>query len=332
MNWDDVLEQYDLPRKAKMTAVGGTASPKVLVEASGQRYVLRQRPQAFARRELTEYDHALRNYLADRHFPAPRVLPARSGFTWAEFNGHVYEMSCVLPGKIVPAPSAKLVFEAGQVLGRLHELGRDFRHGGKENFVREDHISILQPLLDELKALAEQGEQKKQLGSLQKELDDVTLQLEDAVYHSLEQSVIHGDFHPGNVLYTDSRITAVLDYDYASRQAILRDIGDALMFFAATRRRPVDPDDIWSLTQGWLVDRERTLAFLKGYRCVRPLPAQWPYVSSLMLSRWIQCKLRGSRKVPVEQKVNFVLTDLWDPVHLLKRHYQAWLNLLIHTF
>jgi len=157
----------------------------------------------------------------------------------------------------------------------------------------------------------------------------MAVQLDDAMYRSLDQTVIHGDFHPGNVLYDRNRVTAVLDYDYSGPGAVLRDIGDGLMFFAACHARPFDPDNIWSLTQPWRVDEDRTLAFLAGYVAVRSIPAAWPWVSTLMLSRWFQCKLRGSRKVPVDRRIEFVLKDIWQPVELLKRHYQAWLALVV---
>ena len=45
----------------------------------------------------------------------------------------------------------------------------------------------------------------------------------------------------------------------------------------------------------------------------------------MMLSRWIQIRLRGSRKVPPGEKVRFVLSNFWDPVTFLKEGFSALL-------
>jgi hypothetical protein len=115
-----------------------------------------------------------------------------------------------------------------------------------------------------------------------------------------------------------------LDYDYAAPGSVMRDIGDGLMFFAAVRPAAFDPDDIWSLTQAWRPDAGRAVEFLKGYTSVRPLPEDWPMTSYILLSRWLQVKLRGSRKVTPDRKLDFVLTDLREVVHWIENGFQGW--------
>jgi len=329
MNWSAVLEHYDLGGDGRLTSLGGTASPKVLVHTAEGDFILRCRPAEAASPEFTAYDHALRSFLADQGFPAPRPVPTRDGRTYVELRGAVFELSESLPGGYCPDLSLAQLAETGRALARLHELGKRFRHPGKRHFVREDHISVLQPLLDELGRLPNLPLDRRELTTLEREVADVSAALDGGLYDALEQSVIHGDFHPGNVLYEADRLTAVLDYDYAAPGATLRDLGDGLMFFASTHARPVDPADIWSLAQPWRIDEKRTAAFLRGYVSVRPIPPYWPQITLLMLSRWFQVRLRGARKVALDQKVRFVFADLWPPVQLLKRHYQAWLNLII---
>ncbi len=51
-----------------------------------------------------------------------------------------------------------------------------------------------------------------------------------------------------------------------------------------------------------------------------------------MLSRWFQIRLRGSRKVPEEEKVEFVLTDLWGPADWLKNQAKLFLKNLLEAF
>jgi len=323
--WREVLEAYDLPKDVLLEPAGGTATPKVLIETVSARYILRRRPADMVNPSWIAYEHALRNFLADRGFPAPPVVPARTGRTWVTLAGSTFEMSCVLPGTMVAAPDQAQLHQAGQTLAEYHQLGRQFYHPGKGDFVREDHIWILQPLLDQLFELTEDQRQRNELARLQETLDQVAQQLDSGLYASLEHSVIHGDFHPGNVLFQGERVSGVVDYDYASRGAVLRDIGDGLLFFAFRRAGVFDPHDIWSLAQVWIPDRQRAVRFLRGYCSIRPLPADWAHLHLLMLSRWLQQRLRGIRKVPAERKTQFCLTGLWQPVQWLTHDAPAWL-------
>src|SRR5690606_20325402 len=59
---------------------------------------------------------------------------------------------------------------------------------------------------------------------------------------------IHGDFHPGNLMYRSGRIVAALDFDTARRAPAVIDLANALLQFSITRtsadaaRWPAAPD------------------------------------------------------------------------------------------
>lgn len=324
LSWENVLRHYDLSGPVTVTPVGGTAAPSVRVVTTRETMILRRRPTALARPEFIDFDHALKQSLADRHFPAPRPVPTRTGQTWVRDGEDVYEMSRLLQGERVPVPNPRQLYETGRTLARFHLLAAEFRHPGKDHFVREDHVSILQPLLEDLYPLAPAAEFREELDFIRAWLHKLHALAGDGAVTPVEEVIIHGDFHPGNVLYSGYHVSAVLDYDYAAPGSVLRDIGDGLMFFAATRGRPFDPDDIWSLAQAWQPDSARAMEFLKGYAAVRPLPEDWPMTSYVLLARWLQVKLHGARKVPPDRKLDFVLTDLRETVHWLENGFQGW--------
>jgi len=328
MDWDRILKHYDLPENTVVSHIGGTAAPNVLIKTPHTDYVLRRRPPGMCRREHIEFDHNLRTYLADMGFVCPPLVKNADGETWTVIEHEVYEMSIKLPGRPAPMPDETQLYQAGTTLARFHSLTHGFQHPGKNDFVREDHISVLQPLLDRLFHLKSASDEKKQLQKIQRKLDKLSDQLDGGVYHSLERSIIHGDFHPGNVLYDQAHVSALLDYDYAAPGAVLRDVVDGIMFFAATRPNSFDPDDIWSLTQPWQPDANRSRIFLHGYASVRSLPQDWTAAVPLMMSRWLQAKLRGSRKVADHHKIEFVLKGIWHPLSWLENEASSWLEQL----
>ena len=324
--WKTVLDQYELPSIRNIRHPGGTASPKLLLETEEGSFIVRRRPDGMTQPGFVRFDHAWRAYLAGKSFPVAALVPAGTGLTWVDVEGTVYELSRYVVGSLSVRPDPSQLRNAGRALAAYHSLGEGFREPGKEGFPREDHISVLKPLLDGLYALAPDGETTSQLNALTGELEEVSGRLEGGLYESLEQGVIHGDFHAGNMLFRGPAVAAFIDLDYANREAILRDIGDAFVSLAADHGSVYNPDDIWSLTQSWTLNRARMLTFLEGYREVRLLPSQPHCLALLMLSRWIQVRLRGSRKVDDHQKIELVFKDFWKPVRYLKERFPAFLD------
>lgn len=311
----------------RITPLGGTASVKAQVDCAEGSYIVRRTPSDTVAAHL-EYDAALRQYLAERGFPAPKPLATPTGGALFKHEGQLFEMSQCLPGRVIVTPSKAQLHEAGRILARLHKIGKGFEHAGKDGCAREDHISVLRPILQHLFQLAAgRPEVKPALRKLERLLEQVAAILEQE-YDALEQTVIHGDFHAGNLLFQGNKITAVLDFDYAGRGALLRDIGDGIIFLTGRRPAPPDPNDIRLLTQSWRFDAKRTTAFLSGYAAIRPLPVRQDAIATLMLSRWIQCRLRGSRKVPDADKLAFVFEGFWEPVAELRcKRNQDFLSL-----
>jgi thiamine kinase-like enzyme len=65
----------------------------------------------------------------------------------------------------------------------------------------------------------------------------------------------HGDYHPGNLLFRDNEVCAVLDYEYARMQSPLYDLGYAIVMFAGRwdprHNGTIDDDLKQSLVDGF---------------------------------------------------------------------------------
>lgn len=56
-------------------------------------------------------------------------------------------------------------------------------------------------------------------------------------HQGVEPVLVHGDYHPGNLLFRDKKVAAVLDFEYAHFESPLFDLGYAALFFCS-RKNP----------------------------------------------------------------------------------------------
>src|SRR5262249_17735162 len=73
------------------------------------------------------------------------------------------------------------------------------------------------------------------------------------------KQIVHADWHPGNMLFRDSHIVAVIDYDSARQMQRVIDIANGALQFSILG----GDEDVW----GWpdYLDESRFKRFLRGY-------------------------------------------------------------------
>jgi Ser/Thr protein kinase RdoA (MazF antagonist) len=314
----EALAAFGLGPLLECRALGGTAARKWNVLTPQGRFVVRRRPDEFADLRAAGFDHAILRRLHAAGFPVPCPLAVAGGHTFCMCEVGTYEVLHWIEGGPFPAGDPQAVAELGMLLARFHTtLAGDFPPG-KEGRLREDHPDLLEPYLAGLEALAADSVQRHSLAAIAAQLSLVRHTLDQQLYGSLPRAVIHGDVHPGNVRFRGTRVAALYDFDYLAVQARVRDVSDALMFFASRRPQPLDPDDIRSLTQPFVPDRPLCRALLAGYQADGRLAEdEWRALPWLIRSRWLQMRLRGSRKVAAVDKVSFVVQRVFDVVDWL---------------
>ena len=314
----EIIKAADLALPKSIKALGGTATQKFDVLTSQGRFVLRVRPAEFAGENLIRFDHEVlwRLHRAGLPVPCPRKRP--DGKSWFVSGGRVWEVLSWVEGEPFDINDLHALHNLGQFLGRFHATLQNNIPSAKTGWRREDHPDLMVEYFRQLEILCSGGAAKKEMARIGNQIDLVKEMLDDGLYEKLPEAIIHGDVHPGNFRFRDSHVSAVYDFDYLSRQARMRDVSDGLMFFAARRPTVMNPDDIYSLVQPFECDFERFLVFLKGYRQISELTEmEWSALPWLMRSRWLQIRLRGTRKVKKEQKVSFVLDRFFDIINWL---------------
>ncbi len=250
-----VLRAFDLGAASETRHLGGTATPKFAVQVPTGRFVVRARPAEFADEKFVRFDHECLWRLAERSLPVPCPRRRADGTSWFETDQGVFEVLSWIEGDLFRKGDRAAIAEIGRFLARFHLALSENIPAGKEGVLREDHPDLLVVYVEQLRELARTPQELAQVNRLAGQLELVRASLERELYPRLPQAVIHGDIHPGNVKFRGAEVAAVYDFDYLSQQARCRDLVDALMFFAAGRRRRLDPDDIRSLTQPFVLQQ-----------------------------------------------------------------------------
>jgi Ser/Thr protein kinase RdoA (MazF antagonist) len=252
-----VLSRYELGHVASARELrgGAGASPKALVDCSRGRLVLKRWPRGQTDPLRVVAAHRVQLALHAEGFPTPRLLGARDGNTIVQHAGGLYELSAWIDGE----PFARSVVQArssGAALARLHALLREARLG-----LSADEPVPLRPAVEHalnriesaepaLRALAER------LRGVVAWADRRLAQLFDAAAPVEPVGVLHGDWHPGNLLFLGPDLAAAFDFD-AVRAGRL---GDELAQGALQHALQHTPD-----ARGEPVDAELLTAFWGGY-------------------------------------------------------------------
>ena len=327
---DQVSAAYGWSKLSQLEVLGGTAARTFAFEVNQKKFVVRARPQEFSGPEQIEFDHHILRRWADAGLPVPHPQRQSNGTSWVEHQGVVYEVMSWADGTPFVEGDLDAIKSVGQMLGTLHRTPVGDMPSGKEGFLREDHPQLLWPYLEGLLERRVSSEETKALHEIKNLLREIETAWVERPYEDLPSAIIHGDLHPGNVRFRNSRVSALYDFDYLSRQARARDVCDGLMFFAAKRPMELNANDIDSLTQVFQIEFDWARALLEGYQeNISFTKNEWKVLPLLIRSRWLQIRLRGSRKVEESRKVEFVLDRFFDVIRWLDKEANNFFTAIV---
>lgn len=263
------------PRRIREYRRGSARSPKALVECiDGSRYLLKRRDLPGTGTRRVEFIHEVHAALVRMQFPVPSLVPLRdSGSTWLGRRGAVYELFEFMEGDVYDR-SPKGALEAGRLLSQWHvALEAWAATAGRPSWLYHRSAAVdsaWHVLASSDGRLTERGEAlASTLRQLRDRMDAAALLADSHV--SIPGSpgaahVLHGDFHPGNVLYRNGSPLAVLDLDSARPGHRLLDVANAAMQFAL---EPLGdgPEASWTV----MLQLPRLEAFLRGYAAATAL-------------------------------------------------------------
>ena len=265
------LSHYDLGiiNSIREFPRGSRRSPKVIIDCEKGRFLFKRRAHGKDDLNKVAFTHQIQLYLAGENFPLPHLVGTRpdNNSMLILDNGKIYELFEFIRGQSYSG-SLDATFDAGRILGLYHKLLAEF-HGDypppKGSYHGAD--SVDDAIRNTVTSLPMDGRPEPKV------IMETIEFLEKAYLHCAHQSnkaglkdwpaqIVHGDWHPGNMLFRNDLVAAVIDYDTARLQQRIIDLANGTIQFSIIGGTD-DPSD-------WpdYPDQTRLKRFLLGYDSV----------------------------------------------------------------
>lgn len=320
MSPDDVLARYAIGPVLGTQDWGGTAGRTLRVQTAAAVFFLRRRGPRSSAVERIRFDHGLRRLLLRRGIPTAAPLSTVEGEDWVSTPDGVYELYPFVEGRPHHASDRAEIRSLAGSLAAFHQAGSEYRltspspppfeqfslaAPGTPGSRRIDDPTCLRAAIAQI-AGGLRGEELHAAEEMVGLADRVAERFGGATYDGMDRYVIHGDLHPANLLFDDTgSVAGIFDLDWATPAPRLRDLADALHFFASA---PVaQGSDIWALTAPRRLDPELARLFLAGYHAALPLsPAELAALPWAWAARWLSMHTDGAYKVPPGERGRFL--------------------------
>ncbi len=265
---NDIMTRWEVGKVRELAPMtgGSRQSPKVRIVTERGTFVLKRRPALRASLERIRFAHQVMLAAGTAGLPIAMAQPARDGSTFQVQGESIYELFLFLPGeRWKRAP--RQAFTSGRALATLHESALQMRWSGHVNAsCFHGNLIVVEALRRVPGAVAtarsntnaiEVAAVAEQLSSLYQQASE---QVDQQDYENLASQVVHGDWHPGNILFDEDRVSGVLDFDSARLEPAIADVANGLLQYA-TRAGPSRAVETWPHE----LDEQLFCSFAKGF-------------------------------------------------------------------
>ena len=230
-----VLDHYKLGELKSGRRLGrGFVNENWILQTTSGRYFLKRRHPDLRNPTIICAQHSLNKHLRQSGFPAPAILPSKSGETLLVLDNEYFEIQEYIEGSPYQDTNEAHFQAAAVTLGLYHAC----IHG----FTPHPHCDLgalySPPIVaDNLARLADLWELERDpaltplLQQLESQAADLAIHFSE--HRELPCLIIHGDYHGGNLLFQGDRVVGVVDYDKACWQPRVVELAEALIYFAA---------------------------------------------------------------------------------------------------
>jgi Ser/Thr protein kinase RdoA (MazF antagonist) len=258
-----VLTHYNLGTisQIKPLTVGNIHAPKLIITCDKGMYLLKRRPHGKDNPARVAFAHSVQELLAKRNFPLAQLVATCDGHTMLHLDNHIYELFTFVVGSRYDG-SAESTTDAGRQLAAFHAAVIQTSSPWPSQGIFHDSANVRAHITAIGKSNRfEQGEGlEKLVTSLNDFYEASSLSVNECGFHTWQKQMTHGDWHPGNMLFAEGKVVAVLDFDSMKSAPIVTDVANGMLHFSMVAGRPNPahwPD---------YIDQAKLVQFLRGYR------------------------------------------------------------------
>jgi Ser/Thr protein kinase RdoA (MazF antagonist) len=246
-----VLSRYDVGAIERIVDYkkGSRRAAKILVGTTKGKYLLKRRALGHDVRSQVEFAHSVQKELESHRFPVAGLVSTMDDNTFVEHEGRIYELFRFINGnrfdKSNPAAA-----ESGRILTHFHDILRSFSYESDIKTNTYHQGEVFYSVISELNDVLTQHESKEDLEGivdtiafLREQFEHAHKAVERVGFTSLPTNIVHGDWHPGNTLYKDGEIIAVIDFDSLRLSPRITDIANGALQFSMRMGSPEDVEN-----------------------------------------------------------------------------------------
>jgi homoserine kinase type II len=240
---------------------GSRKAPKLLIVSEQGKFLLKRRARGKDDPYKVAFSHAIQLYLAGKQFPLPHLVGTKkNNNSMLQWRNTVYELFEYIPGQGYPQ-TLEATFDSGRILSLYHKLLQDFRSEWQPSGGSYHGAPAVEHGLKQIPNSL-QGADVAAGPLLQYLLDSYRHAVQMADAQGLDgwpKQIVHADWHPGNMLFRDNHVVAVIDYDSSRLLPRIIDAANGALQFSI-----IGGDEDISKWPEYL-DESRYKRFLRGY-------------------------------------------------------------------
>ncbi len=227
--------------------ISGIENSNFLVHTDVNRFILTIYERRVDKNDLPFF-LGFMEHLAEHGVPCPLPIHNADGELVSELKGKPATIISFLNGKSVGRITPIHCAELGKNLARIHIAGEGFDMEKQNAFSITDWDDLFLKIKDKVDNIA-----PNLMDLIERELDFLNKNWD----MNLPTGIIHGDLFPDNVLFSDDKLSGIIDFAFACNDYLAYDIAICLNAWC------FENDESFNVT--------KSMAFLKGYNDVRQL-------------------------------------------------------------
>ncbi len=256
-----VLAQYQLGdlESIRPFLAGSSRAPKAKITTDSGVFLLKRLAPSRSDLDGMKFQHQLLRHLMTAGFPVAELQVSNNNQTMVSHGEHYYEVSRWVDGHRYQysPPAAKA---SGAAMAAMHDLLMPLTEQAPPRRGYHDRRDIAKAVSD--LAARSTADVRRGYEHVEEHLKQARRSVR-AHWPHMPITVVHGDWHPGNVLLGDDRVVAVIDFESARTEPRVGGHANGLLQFSLNRI-PGSPVPQWPVA----CDMELIAEMAAGFQLV----------------------------------------------------------------